>query len=513
MEQTALTIAPGSGSGAGAGASTRQRPATRSLVLTVEVTDPEVVMELRRHEGEDLERYVLTALRLGVLSLRAAGGQSDASSLREAGATLVSEVRELLSTRASEVTERIASSLTQYLDPQSGVLPQRLQALVRKDGEIETMLRSHVGGDDSVLARSLAVHLGEGSAIFKLLSPTDANGLRAQLASSIEGALAEQRKLILREFSLDQKDSALSRLVAEFSLDDEKSAMSRMARMLAATSQQIGKDLSLDDEASALARLKRELTSTLDQLARDNFAFQGQVRESLARLDTRRKEEARTPAHGIAFEERLGALLAEESARLGDVYEATGETTGIIKQCKKGDHVIELGSDSVAAHARIVWEAKEKQSYSLRAALDEIGEARRNRSAQVGVFVFSRAAAPEGLESLARHGGDLVVVWDAEDPTSDLVVKAAYSLARALAVREKRADKVALAAVVEVERAARSVERQVGYLDDVRKWAETVKGHGEKIIERTSRMAEELRRDVERLDSQVASMRKERDDA
>ncbi|MGH7437182.1 MAG: hypothetical protein ACRENE_16020, partial [Polyangiaceae bacterium] len=379
MEQTALTIVPGTGSGAGTGASTRQRPAARSLVLTVEVTDPEVVIELRRHEGEDLERYVLTALRLGVLSLRAAAGQSDAASLREAGASLVSEVRELLSTRAFEVTERIASSLTQYLDPQSGVLPQRLQALVRKDGEIETMLRSHVGADDSVLARSLAAHLGEGSAIFKLLSPTDANGLRAQLASSIEGALAEQRKLVLREFSLDQKDSALSRLVAEFSLDDEKSAMSRMARMLAATSQQIGKDLSLDDEASALARLKRELTSTLDQLARDNVAFQGQVRESLARLDTRRKEEARAPAHGLAFEERLGALLAEESARLGDVYEATGETTGVIRQCKKGDHVVELGSDSVAAHARIVWDAKEKQSYSLRAALDEIGEARRNR--------------------------------------------------------------------------------------------------------------------------------------
>ena len=510
MEQTAWAIVPGTGNAGGASA--RQRPATRSLVVTVEVTDPEVVLELRRHEGEDLERYVLTALRLGVLSLRAAGGQIDAGSLREAGTELVGQVRDLLSSRASEVTERIAASLTQYLDPQSGVLPQRLQSLVRKDGEIESMLRAHVGADDSVLARSLASHLGEGSPIFRLLSPTDANGLRAQLVKSIEDALSEQRKLILREFSLDQNGSALSRLVAEFSLDDEKSAMSRMSRMLTATSQQIGKDLSLDDEASALARLKRELTSTIDQLARDNVDFQGHVRESLARLDTRRKEEARAPAHGLAFEEELGVLLSSEAARLGDIYEATGETTGVIKQCKKGDYVVELGTDSVAAHARIVWEAKEKQSYSLRAALEEIGEARRNRSAQVGVFVFSRAAAPEGIESLARHGSDLVVVWDTADRASDLVVKAAYSLARALAVREKRADKATQAAVIEVERSARNVERQVGYLDDVRKWAETVKGHGEKIIERTTRMAEELRRDVERLDDQVAAMRKEREE-
>jgi hypothetical protein len=281
-----------------------------------------------------------------------------------------------------------------------------------------------------------------------------------------------------------------------------------MSKMLASTSEQIGKNLSLDDDASALARLKRELTSTIDQLVRENVEFHGQVREALARIDSRRREEARTPIHGMAFEERLGALLAEESQRLGDLHEATGETTGVIKMCKKGDHVIELGPESAAANARIVWEAKEKQAYSLRAALAEIDEARRNRAAQVGVFVFSRAAAPEGLESFARHGNDVVVVWDAEDRASDLVVRAAYSLARALAVRERRTDEAAQEAVAEVERAARNVEKQIGFLDDVRKWAETVKGHGEKIIERTTRMSEELRRDVDRLDTQIASMRK-----
>ena len=51
------------------------------------------------------------------------------------------------------------------------------------------------------------------------------------------------------------------------------------------------------------------------------------------------------------------------------------------------------------------------------------------------------------------------------------------------------------------------IEKQVGYLEEVRKWAETVKGHGEKIADRSSRMVEELRRDVERLDVQIASMR------
>jgi hypothetical protein len=481
---------------------------SRSVVLTLEVTDPEVVAELRRRpEGDDRDRYALAALRVGVLALRGARGDVDAAAIREAGAALVAEVRELLTARAAEMTGRLSSTLTQYLDPQSGVLPQRLEAIVRHDGELDRMLQAHVGGDDSVLARSLAAHLGEGSTLFKLLSPTDATGLRAQLAKTVEDALTEQRTHILKEFSLDRKDSALSRLVAEFSLDDDASALSRMSKMLTATSEQIGKSLTLDDEGSPLARLRRELLATVEHVAKTNVEFQAQVRETLARLDARKKEEARTPLHGIDFEERLGALLAEEAQRLGDLYEATGETTGVIKQCRKGDYVIELGAESAAANARVVWEAKEKQSYSLRAALQEMDEARRNRQAQVGVFVYSRKTAPEGLESLQRHGSDVVVVWDADDPASDMVVRAAYSLTRALAVRERRADRASQAAIVEIERAARGVERQVGYLDDVRKWAETVKGHGEKIADRSARMAEELRRDVERLDAQVASMR------
>ncbi|HEY8039360.1 MAG TPA: hypothetical protein VIF15_06180 [Polyangiaceae bacterium] len=479
-----------------------------AMLLTLGVTDADVVAELRRRvEGDDREAYALAALRVGVLALRAASGQIDAGSIREAGQVLVGEVRELLTTRATEMTERLGATLTQYLDPQSGVLPQRLQALLRKDGELERVLRAHVGADDSLLARSLATHLGEGSPLFKLLSPTETTGLSAQLAKTIEDALAEQRKHILREFSLDQKDSALSRLVAEFSLDDDASALSRLSKMLVATSERIGKDLTLDDDGSALSRMKRELVGTIEQLVKGNVEFQLQVREALARLDTRKKEEARTTRHGVDFEERLGALLAEEAQRLGDLHEATGETTGAIKQCKKGDHVIELGSESAAAHARIVWEAKEKQAYTLRAALEEIDEARRNRQAQVGVFVFSRKTAPEGLETLQRHGSDIVVVWDADDAASDLVVRAAYSLARALGVRERRTDRESQAAIAEIERAARGVERQIGYLDDVRRWAETVKGHGEKIAERSSRMADELRRDVERLDKQVASMR------
>jgi hypothetical protein len=234
--------------------SQRRRPA-QPVLLTLEVSDPDVLAELANHPGIDRERFAMSALRVGVLALRTASGQIDAAAIREAGTALVGEVRDLLSARATEMTERLSATLTQYLDPQSGALPQRLQALTGKDGELDRALRAHVGADDSVLAKSLAAHLGEGSPIFKLLSPTDAGGLRAQLTKTIEEALTEQRRHILREFSLDDEGSALSRLVSEFSLDDDGSALSRLSKMLSATSEQIGKNLTLDDEASSLSRL------------------------------------------------------------------------------------------------------------------------------------------------------------------------------------------------------------------------------------------------------------------
>jgi hypothetical protein len=425
--------------------SLRPRMATAPVVLALEVSDPDVLSELRRHpEGVERDKHALAALRVGVIALRAATGQVDAASIREAGRVLVADVRDLLSTRTTEMHERIAM---------------------------------------------------------------DANGARAQLTSTIEAALAEQRKQILREFSLDRRESALSRLVAEFSLDDEQSAMSRLSKMVTVTTAEIGKHLTLDDEHSPLARLKRELQFTIDRLVRDNVEFQSQVRESLARIDSRRRVEARAPSHGLEFEDRLGEVLAGEAQRVGDIYHATGDSTGRIKNCKVGDYVVELGADCAAANARVVWEAKAKRRCSLRAALDEIDEARRNRQAQVGVFVFASANAPAGLASLQRHAMDIVVVWDPDDPGGDLVVRVAYSLARALAVRERCEDRSTRAVIGEIESAARAIEKQQGYLDDVRKWAETVKGHGEKIADRSARMAEELQRDVERLDGQIAAMR------
>src|SRR5437588_288336 len=90
-----------------------------------------------------------------------------------------------------EVTIRVVDRGTRekYFDTDSGVVSQRIDSLVRKDGEFERVLRTHVGNDESTLAHTLATHVGDRSPLFRLLSPTEADGVLAHLATSLESAL------------------------------------------------------------------------------------------------------------------------------------------------------------------------------------------------------------------------------------------------------------------------------------------------------------------------------------
>src|SRR5687767_11771952 len=60
----------------------------------------------------------------------------------------------------------------------------------------------------------------------------------------------------------------------------------------------------------------------------------------------------------------------------------------------------------VAANSRIVVEAKQDASYGLAHALSENEQARKNRQAEVGVFVFSKRTANAQIVPFGRYGND-----------------------------------------------------------------------------------------------------------
>lgn len=525
--------------------------------LELKVQDPETVAALLAcPEGAPRDEFALAALRIGVLALKQARGQLDADLVQRECERMVGQMQRALADHAVQLNQRLTVALGEYFHPETGRFHERVQRLVQKDGELEQILRRQVGREDSELCRTLASHFGAESPLMKVLSPKESEGLLAALREALASQLAAQSEVVLRqfsldndegalarmikqltdshgqlterlqlkiddvikEFSLDEENSALSRLVrnvstaqerisAEFSLDNDHSALSRLQRMLESTNRSIRDHLTLDDESSALARLKRELQTILTAQAQHNQQFQEEVKLALKALVVKRQEAARSTVHGAEFETVVCEFLQHACQQAGDVAEATGATTGLIRNCKKGDCVITLGPDSAAAGARIVVEAKEKEHYELKSALDEIDEARKNRDAQVGLFVYSRRSAPPGLEPLARYGNDVVVTWDAEDAHSDLQLKAALTLAKALCVRSHQERSAQAADFTAIDGAIREISRAASELDQVTTWTETIRSNGEKILKQIGKARDALQRQVSALEERIADLK------
>jgi hypothetical protein len=477
------------------------------LPLELTVDDPDTVRELMTfREGEPRERYALNALRIGVLALRQARGQIDADLVRQESERLLSELNSRLGSHAQTVHDCVADSLKHYFDPKDGRLQERIDRLIGRDGELESMLRRQIGDQDSQLTKTLAAHVGTESPLMRVLSPDQSRGVLAAIRDAVEQQLGAQREQVLDQFSLDNKEGALSRfitelsqqqtslsgelhvkidrVVREFTLDQEDSALSKLVHRVDDAHQKIARQFSLDNEGSALARMKSELQSLINEHRQDSQRFQSEIREALAAIATRRQEVQRSTRHGDEFDQAAFAFVQHESQGKGDIATSVGTTTGLIKNCKKGDSLIELGPDSAAPGQRIVIEAKEEQQYQLADAREYIELARKNRGALVGVFVYSRRTAPEGMDPLQRLGNDIFVAWDAEDPLTDSYFRAALLLARALCVRQRAEEQTVKVDFTEIEQAILMVEKHSRSLEEVERWTTTIQSSTEKILDR-----------------------------
>jgi hypothetical protein len=521
-----------------------------ALVLNLIIEDPEVVAELkRREEGHPRNLFAASALRIGILALRQAQGSVDAETLRSEGQRLIAELNHELVLGIREIDSKIASNLKQYFDPQTGHFTERVERLVRKDGDLEKVLRQQIGdGENSELARSLARRIGETSPLMRRLDPNDADSINRSIEKSVRQVLDAEQNRMLSEFSLDNENGALTRVVAqlrlandkfkgdveqqiqratrEFSLDDENSALSRLVKkveeakdritdefsvdnedsainklnlVLAETRQSIDDNLTLDNEQSALARLKNQLTAVLEDIRTKNQDFQQDVSAKLATLITKHQEEMRSTTHGVSFEEDFCCFLQREAQRAGDVFTATGSKPGAIPKCKTGDAVIEMAAEAAAAGERIVFEAKGNKSYSVADARIEIEEARKNRTAAVGVFVFAKASAPQGLQPFTRIDRDIFVVWDSSDTTTDVYLSAAVNVAKALLFRQKIAESKSHGDIEGIERAVNILEKQLKGLDEMETWTSTIQSNGGKIAKEIARIRDTATEQIQQL--------------
>lgn len=500
------------------------------IEICLQISERDLCDELTRHpEGRERDEFAISAMKIGAIALRQAQGRIDAERVRQEGDRFIENMGHALTKHQKEVIEQITSSIKIYFDPNSGMFNERVKHLVEKDGELERVIRGQIGGNGSELAQTLTTYVGKESPLMQVLDPESSGGLIAKLTKSTEDTLNGQRERILSEFSLDNKEGALSRLVtdlnnkhgevgtalkeridavtSEFSLDKEDSALSRLVERVERAQRQINSQLSLDEEDSALTRMRKEMLDGIEKQRETNEKFQQQVMTELTAMNSRKKEAERSTRHGPVFEDAVYYFVNERSQRAGDVATHTGNKTGSIKNNKKGDVVIKLSPEHIAQGAQIVVEAKQDTSYTLKRALDDLRDARKNRDAGIGIFVFSRRTAPEGLEQLSRYGNDIALVWDSEDPSSDVIFEAGLSIAKALCVRGGTHISTISADFKTIDDAILEIERNTKDLDDVTKWSETIKSNSDKILKSTGRIKANLSSQISLLNGRVSDLR------
>jgi hypothetical protein len=495
------------------------------LTVLVDVETDAVEAHIRDHRADALSVFtplneaqrtglVTDAWSIGLRALTNAYKQAEESRLTDIGKTLKEDVEKQLGAYIEKQQSTFVQVLARYFDPRDGQVVARLEGFLRDEGDLAKTMERFLAPEHGELAQTLARELGENSPLLRRLSPTDSEGVLFLLEAKLREALAENQIEVARALDPVAEDGAVARFLRALRQELEKADNDRGKQLALAT-----KALDANDENSLLSRLMREtaaaknafvaamnpelpsspmavLKSTLSTLLQEHAKsqqeamelmqerqtkFEQVVRESLVRLEERKRGDAKSIRGGFSYEDAVVRFVQRAVQGAPIEVNTTANTVGAKPNCKKGDQVLRFTAESIYAGGALVVEAKHDASYTVADALEELELARGNRTAGAGVFVMARSHAVAGFPNFARYGNDILVVWDEEDEGTDPYLHAAVLLGLALASRQRRPDDAGdIEALADIEH---RIQKELDRLDKMRKLVESIRGDAEKLGE------------------------------
>ena len=106
-----------------------------------------------------------------------------------------------------------------------------------------------------------------------------------------------------------------------------------------------------------------------------------------------------------------------------------------------------------------------------------------------------------------RYGDDIFAVWDVDDPLSDIYLKAAYSVARALVVAQTKRRDRAEADFTVIDAALVEISRNAESLEEILEATRTVTNANERIAQRARLAKERLLKEIDRLEEHIQALR------
>lgn len=417
---------------------------TNLLHLELAIDEPNVVAYLSMFEDEATRRdKAIEALKVGVIAIRSASPTLDTTVVQEKFSDLEDKMKVFL----SQFMEDVEGQLTGYFKDQDGVVPKSINVVFGEDGKLGRTFQHYFDPAQGRLGQLMQQQIGPASVFGRALDPKNKDGILTQIEGRVQQLV----------------ESKLNEVLGQFSLDNEMSAMCRLHKMLA-----------------------------------DSFA---EIHQSLGIKAATAVEAERGHVKGIEFEADLYEVFADLGRRLGDETESVRGTPGALRK-KTGDFHAALGESTGAPGTRIVVEVK-NQRMRFKDAVDELQEAKANREAAAGIFVFAKGSEPAEMGDFRRVGQDFYCTVDKEQLEAGVSLtffEAAYEIARAMVVATVRAhesDGLDLKALCD------HVDGLVAFsekLSDICTKARTVRNSGEAI----EKVADGIKKDLE---ARIAAMK------
>ena len=207
-----------------------------------------------------------------------------------------------------------------------------------------------------------------------------------------------------------------------------------MHRVIGQSSTNINDTFSMDSENSPLKALKSDLIESSQNLNKQVTDKIDAVNAKVEAINTKRQIIMNSTKKGLPFEDAVFEVLAQIATASGDEAVKTGQTSGLIKNCKKGDVTVSVNKLTSRGHnINVVFEAK-SMAMSRDEWRKELNLAMTNRAAEISVAVVQTVDQMPGKSRTSiQDNQQLMVAFDPE--VDDLAVLACiYNVAKAYAV-------------------------------------------------------------------------------
>jgi len=415
------------------------------ICLQLTIIDQSIIGYLSEYEEKLWEEKALEAMRVGVIAIQSASPTLDTRIVEQK----FHEVEKELKGYADEFKNTLANELKKYFDKEKGDLPI---SLTNNESKVSAYLKEYFDYENGKVALLIRNKIGPGSDFVKSFDPADKESVVTKIQDKVQDVLNKSVKSLEDQFSLDKEDSGMS-------------------------------------------KIRKMFENKVREVKENNDGFFNELRLHLGVEKAKAEEAEKGTQKGRDFETLLYEKVANVCLQLEDNSENVTDTTGEIARSKVGDYIITLGKTSGAPGRRIVIEVKKEKDYKYKDAIEELKQAKENRKADCGIFVFAKGYAPLEMGDFKIDGHDFFCTVDEDilnKSGSIVFLEAAYKISRINIITHLRESEAGEVNISLIKGNIEKMSKQIELMSDLLTKARTIQSSGKNIEETANGIKGEL---------------------